>query len=661
MKNFKWIAAASLIAVLSACSDDSSTSSSLVVTVPDTVRFDANGNVGEFTDSRDGHVYKAVKIGDQVWMAENLAYGSKTLFTWGQAMDSTHTGCGTKITTYGNSWDACPIPDPVQGICPSGWHLPNAKEIETLFEAVGGADVAANMLKSTSGWGSGGNGKDAYGFNGAPISGDRYLRLWTSDYGTRNEATVMELWDDRKKAFIGYFSKDHSIPAVRCVLGQGNGIEAVPVPGSKEIVAADYGSMVDPRDGETYKTIVIGEQTWMAENLRVGYSDDEAALVMDANNKALGRAYYYDAAMNAEVTGCSEEYFSCADCDYGMWLPCPITKPQGLCPDGWRLPTFDDWTQLITYVDGLDGIRTVSQSSTAGKFLNDYGFTVLPVPEDFSYTGKSCFWSGSVTGYADWFSMDYFCVDGDSAYVALDYAREEAIRCIKGDGNKKMDVTSSSSVAKSSSSYSAYAGEFGTLKDERDGNVYKTVDIEGFVWMAENLKYETPDGKSHCNCGDTSSCDALGRLYVLETAVNLPTDHCLYKGDCKETGSIQGICPEGWHLPSKDEVQRFFYEIGGEYNASKLLKSTEGWKRLQGFDVFGFGAKPAGVMELASTSNPSCMAVNADQYEGGEEFAEFWVVGYDAIESFAVSEDEGTKGLTWAGDDHAISIRCLKD
>jgi uncharacterized protein (TIGR02145 family)/uncharacterized repeat protein (TIGR02543 family) len=151
-----------------------------------------------FTDSRDNKSYKAVKIGNQRWMAENLNYQSASgnsschdnsadscnkygrLYDWATAMDIS--------TSYNRStWGGSDVKR--QGVCPSGWHLPSRAEWHELAEAVGGqtqvADdryywlVAGNKLKSKIGWNwnkdknISGNGTDDYGFSALP-GGYRY-------------------------------------------------------------------------------------------------------------------------------------------------------------------------------------------------------------------------------------------------------------------------------------------------------------------------------------------------------------------------------------------------------------------------------------------------------------------------------------------------------
>ena len=151
---------------------------------------------GEFTDSRDGQVYKTVAIGSQTWMAENLNYAYTgisynyygftfdstswcynndpancdtcgRLYTWAAAMDSVGTwstngmGCG-----YGK--ECSPI-YPVRGICPKGWHLPSLSEWDALITAVGDSSTAGRVLKSWMRWYNVfDKGTDVYSFSALP-------------------------------------------------------------------------------------------------------------------------------------------------------------------------------------------------------------------------------------------------------------------------------------------------------------------------------------------------------------------------------------------------------------------------------------------------------------------------------------------------------------
>lgn len=135
-------------------------------------------NSNSFRDSRDGQTYRIVKIGTQVWMAENLNYETEGSYCYNND--------ATKCTKYGRlyTWIAATT------ACPSGWHLPSTTEWETLFTAVGGRSIAGTKLKSTSSWDIdiddskicvsncdvNGNGTDAYGFSALPAG-------WKNSYG----------------------------------------------------------------------------------------------------------------------------------------------------------------------------------------------------------------------------------------------------------------------------------------------------------------------------------------------------------------------------------------------------------------------------------------------------------------------------------------------
>jgi uncharacterized protein (TIGR02145 family) len=151
------------IAVMStsSCSSDDNevNSSSSAIAEP--------GESGTFVDERDEKTYKYITIGSQVWMAENLNYSNN--YTVGFCYGSDPTGNGDlrdneNCNLYGRLY---PFYDAID-ICPDGWHLPSNGEWGMLINAIGGEDVAAIKLKTTSGWNSDGNGTDYYNFSALP-------------------------------------------------------------------------------------------------------------------------------------------------------------------------------------------------------------------------------------------------------------------------------------------------------------------------------------------------------------------------------------------------------------------------------------------------------------------------------------------------------------
>ena len=129
---------------------------------------------GTFIDSRDGNEYNWVQIGDQVWMAENLAYlpsvnmvadGSEDAagsyyYVYGyDGTNVTDAKATANYTTYGvlYNWTAAmdgeasstTNPSGIQGVCPAGWHLPSDAEWTELTDYLGGYSVAGGKLKET--------------------------------------------------------------------------------------------------------------------------------------------------------------------------------------------------------------------------------------------------------------------------------------------------------------------------------------------------------------------------------------------------------------------------------------------------------------------------------------------------------------------------------
>ena len=131
---------------------------------------------GEIVDDRDKQVYKTVKIGDQTWMAENLNYKTTNSY----CRNDKENNCNIYGRLY--KWNCAvgyscgypqsnPLPSIVQGICPTGWHIPNKDEWDSLLTSVGGFSIAGKMLKTTSGWKENGDGMDAFGFSAIPAGG----------------------------------------------------------------------------------------------------------------------------------------------------------------------------------------------------------------------------------------------------------------------------------------------------------------------------------------------------------------------------------------------------------------------------------------------------------------------------------------------------------
>jgi uncharacterized protein (TIGR02145 family) len=170
-----------------------------------------------FTDSRDGKKYGTVKIGKQVWMAENLNYNAN-----GSKCYNNQDGNCAK---YGRLYNWATA----RTACPKGWHLPSDAEWTALTDFVGGSNVAGTKLKSASGWNTGSGykpGTDEFGFSALPggdgTSGGIFDYVgygsgwWSATEYTASNAYGRSMGYDNGGVVRGYSGKADFF-SVRCV------------------------------------------------------------------------------------------------------------------------------------------------------------------------------------------------------------------------------------------------------------------------------------------------------------------------------------------------------------------------------------------------------------------------------------------------------------
>ena len=383
----------------------------------------------------------------------------------------------------------------------------------------------------------------------------------------------------------------------------------------------NYGSMTDSRDGQTYKTIKIGNQLWMAQNLNYADSNKTTSLKgsswcygdKDENCKVAGRLYTWAAAMDS--VGLFNKYDE--SCGYGVtcW---PIYPVQGICPDGWRLPSKRDWEILDSIADGK------LRSQTGWEKINgpdSIGFSALPVGvrnnNGFRYAGEyTYFWSSSVFNS----SGNPYIMNLNDSYESASLTdgkkyEGRSIRCLE---NSDLELLASEYVPFDHSWTLANVSKVGEgaykqFTDPRNGRSYYYITItstrketmgKSVTVMAENLnigemvhgkKDQSDDSKieKYCYANDTTKCDEFGGLYQWAEMMQLPsrcnTESC---SDLIQPNH-RGICPEGWRLFTWDD-----YEIVDGYDDKfddgiKGLRSTYGFRgtNQSGFSLTGAGLK----------------------------------------------------------------------
>ena len=380
--------------------------------------------------------------------------------------------------------------------------------------------------------------------------------------------------------------------------------------------AISYGIMTDPRDGTKYKTVVVNGQTWMAENLN--YTDNEYGESFCFNDEddfceLYGRLYTREAAMNSP------------DCPSGEYCYLGSGPIQGICPDGWHIPTYDETETLINYI-GKNESDWASAKGWNLNFFDDtpedtYGLSFVPGGVHESKGFRSIDTASFMWVYKPNGPQRYFVVNAKTDEVFLhDYTSyvSIAVRCVKGTANPLSSSSYSSSSYRSSSSYSTSSssqtnvdanprltekGEqfnsgisYGIMTDSRDGKKYKTVAVNGQTWMAENLNFAgNKYGQAFCYNDDEELCDLYGRLYSREAAMNSPG--CPSGSNCN-LGSepVQGICPDGWHIPTVAETESLMEYVGKK---KADWASEKGWISslfiIAAKDTYGLSFVPGGL------------------------------------------------------------------
>ncbi len=123
------------------------------------------------------------------------------------------------------------------------------------------------------------------------------------------------------------------------------------IPDGRNVPSLTYTPIIkvtDARDGQRYRTVEIGTQTWMAENLNYNYNEGTARSYCydddPANCEKYGRLYTWSAAMDSAAVF-SE---SGKDCGYGP--TCSVSgNVRGVCPEGWHLPSNEEWNTIANY------------------------------------------------------------------------------------------------------------------------------------------------------------------------------------------------------------------------------------------------------------------------------------------------------------------------
>ena len=181
----------------------------------------------------------------------------------------------------------------------------------------------------------------------------------------------------------------------------------------------------------------------------------------------------------------------------------------------------------------------------------------------------------------------------------------------------------------------------GMVKDPRDGQVYRTIKVEGREWFAQNVNYNV-EGHSWCYEDKENYCTRGGRLYDLEGA--------------------RKACPEGWHLPRDREWMDLLTGLTHCYDGvdkcekfANKMKATTGWQGGGGTDEYGFSIFSSGYRKMIGKS--------IVRYEDMGEYAGFWSAQNGRNETIWIwamgrMSDQMVRQLV-PSKTNAYSVRCI--
>ncbi len=192
--------------------------------------------------------------------------------------------------------------------------------------------------------------------------------------------------------------------------------------------------------------------------------------------------------------------------------------------------------------------------------------------------------------------------------------------------------------------------------DPRDGQKYKTTCIGDQVWMAENLNYSAGGTIGLCYDNNSANCGVYGRLYSIAELTGKQASSPGIK--------VKGICPQGWHVPSQDEVQELLDFVGGSGVAGSKLKADTLWAAAFD-DEYNFSLLPGGQAGVNNTTGGAPSFSNI--------LARFW--GWTSSVYIPTSGDNDYIGYYTTNNDPHISFfgvgdvtstayyscRCVKD
>ncbi len=466
-------------------------------------------------------------------------------------------------------------------------------------------------------------------------------------------------------------------------------------------------------DGNEYSTLKLGDQCWMKENLRAIHYSDGTAIPTSSSISSTLPYRYYPGNDSANVPVYGLLYNWTAVMNGATSSNTNPSKVQGVCPTGWHVPSEAEWNQLNVfvssqseYVCGDTNVNIAKAMCAATGWVSSVTDCApgnnqdLNNATDFSvyaagyYRGSAVYnvgylaalWLSTKEGTEPkcgfWnFTTSYSWIASYQGYTGL------SVRCIQDPILSDSQIRSINEELENlqqvldNLTVPDFACGISKVNDY-DGNRYGTVKLGTQCWMKENLKTtHYSDGTLIALSTDTSSVIPY-RYNPGNSSFRVGTYGYLYnwravvRNEVGNTGHIQGVCPEGWHMPKQSEWDQLiaFVRSNDEYlcngSSDKYLKAmaaTTGWSTssvecspgndMSSNNATGFGMLPGG--KVSRTGNISSVGTSGA----------YWTLAENGnVYRWPMFFNSGGLSVNFGGGydvsyyiTEGMSVRCLRD
>ena len=409
------------------------------------------------------------------------------------------------------------------------------------------------------------------------------------------------------------------------------------------------------------QTVTIGSQKWMTKNLDVTTFRNGDPIIEAKSNEE-----WKIAGENQQAAWC---YFENDPKNGKLYNWYAVNDTRGLGPEGWIIPTDDDWTYLVEFLGGENIAGKKLKSKDAWKKCE-----VIDVDEDGFAIPSGKFLSGNGTdevGFSckpsgeRWSSGEFQNKEFSFFWTSNEY--KEAKNVISYDDGLNAlfiqlsclsDQVYRNSWRKSSGHMVRLMMNLPSKQDEKSESL-KEINISGQIWANRNL-----------NSSQFQNGDAIIEAKTSEEWIQLNNNGipawCYYdfnvaKG--RRLGKLynwyaitdpRNIAPNGWHVPNNEEWDLLINNLGGAVIAKKKIKNSFGWEDEDGTNESGFIGLPSGQIDRNGDFGfLGQLGLWWSKSEKDNEFGYHIVLGSNY-------NDEGVE-LNIVTKDYGFSIRCIKD